>query len=530
MLRGARRFPPIVRFGLAGVLVGLGLGLWIRTHPPALAPSAPQVVSGTPLPATGGTTASWGGSSSGPARVAAGSSTSHDAPAREPRESATLPPLSRAQLLSFPDVAEMVTPAVVTISSEKSITDREEFRFFHRFFGNRDHPALEGHGSGFIIESNGTILTNNHVVGDADKLTVKLSDGREFDARIAGRDEQTDLAVVRIDATGLPTVRLGDSDEVRVGEWVLAIGSPFDLQLEHTVTAGIISGKGRSNVRLAEYEDFLQTDAAINPGNSGGPLVNLHGEVIGINTAIATHNGGFQGVSFAIPIDFARSIVERLLSEGKVTRAWLGVTLDDVSSAQARELGLARPEGVLVKTVTENSPAERAGLRNEDLILAMDGKPAESVSRFRNRVSLCRPGQHVALGVLRGGRTLTMSAELGRLTDEVLAAAEDAPESNGGQEFAEIGVQIHQLNPELRRQFELDPDVRGVLVADVVPETPAARAGLQAGDLIIAVNRKSVESLRDFQSAMERTRAGHDLVLRVKRGGQSILVTLERPS
>jgi serine protease Do len=486
-------------------------------------------VSGTPLPATGGTAASWGASNSASSGVATGSAASQDAPSRERRPSATLPPLSRAQLLSFPDVAEMVTPAVVTISSEKSITDREEFRFFHRFFGNRDHPALEGHGSGFIIESNGTILTNNHVVGDADKLTVKLSDGREFDARIAGRDEKTDLAVIRIDATGLPTVRLGDSDEVRVGEWVLAIGSPFDLQLEHTVTAGIISGKGRSNVRLAEYEDFLQTDAAINPGNSGGPLVNLHGEVIGINTAIATHNGGFQGVSFAIPIDFARTIVERLLSEGKVIRAWLGVSLDDVSAARARELGLARPEGVQVDSVIADSPAEHAGLRADDLILAMDGKAAENVSRFRNRVSLCRPGQHVALGVLRGGRTQTMSVELGRYPDEV-AVARDQPEYRGGMEFAEIGVQVHQLNPELRRQFELEPEVAGVLVALVVPETPADRAGLQAGDLIVAVNRKSIASLGDFQSAVERTHAGRDLVFRVKRGGQSILVTLERPS
>ena len=312
-------------------------------------------------------------------------------------------------------MAAAVIPTVVTVLSRRRLND-DESGIFHRFFGG-EHPSVEGHGSGFILTAAGTVLTNSHVVDDAEALTVRLADGREFDATVLGRDPHTDIALLRIQAEGLPEARLGDSDRVRVGEWVLAVGSPFRTSLGSTVTTGIVSGKGRDDVDIADYEDFLQTDAAVNPGNSGGPLVDLRGQVIGVNTAIATQNGSAQGVSFAIPINLARAIAERLLRDGHVTRAWLGVGIEPVSSAAAQSAGLPHPMGVRVRDVQERSPAARAGLHEDDIILALDGETLERASALRNRIALQRPGQLVALEVLRDGKHRTFRAVLGELPD-----------------------------------------------------------------------------------------------------------------
>ncbi|MFQ5599199.1 MAG: Do family serine endopeptidase [Candidatus Krumholzibacteriia bacterium] len=448
-----------------------------------------------------------------------------------PRSSSALRTPAEADLFSFADVAEQVTPSVVTVVSQKRVGGDDFGGFFERFFGNRQEPFVQGHGSGFVLDSNGTILTNNHVVDDADDLTVRLKDGREFEAEVIGMDANTDIAVIRIDAQDLPVVKLGDSDRLRVGEWVLAIGSPFRQALDHTVTAGIISAKGRGNVGLADYEEFLQTDAAINPGNSGGPLVNLRGEVIGINTAIATRNGGFQGVSFAIPINFARNIIDMLLAEGRVTRAWLGVVIQDVTPELARGLDLPRPEGVAIAEVNENSPAEEAGLQEGDVIVAMDGVATERVSAFRNRVSLSVPGQRVELEVLRDGKRRTVEARLGELTEDVLAAVQNQrPRTPEGHPDSQLGLQLADLTPEIAARFDLSRRTSGVVITGVAPGSPAAEEGLEPGDVVRSVNRQRVQSVEEFDAALNLVPSNHPVVLNVKRGGRSFFITLDRTS
>ncbi|UCE03283.1 MAG: Do family serine endopeptidase [Candidatus Latescibacterota bacterium] len=447
--------------------------------------------------------------------------------------SSRFPAQSSSGMFSFADVAERVTPAVVTVFSEKSFEGEENF--FHRFLRPRDDaPRIQGHGSGFIIDSEGIVVTNNHVVDGAEELTVRLKDGREFTAEIVGRDPGTDVAVLRIDASGLPTLRLGNSDGIRVGDWVVAIGSPFRSVLEHTVTVGIISAKGRGNVGLADYEEFLQTDAAINPGNSGGPLVNLEGKVVGINTAIATRNGGNQGVSFAIPITFASSIIDRLLRDGKVTRAWLGVTIRDVTPELARDLGLARPEGVEIFQVHDGGPADRAGLREGDVVMAMDGAATERVAGFRNRVSLSRPGQTVELDILRDGRNRTVEAELGELTEEILAEVRgQAPQPPQAPEVLredELGFELAEITPDMLMRYDLNPSLEGVVVVRVERNSLADEAGLEIGDVIRSVNRRRVQSLQEFEEIVDRLPSDRALDLRIKRGSRSLTIRLDRPS
>jgi serine protease Do len=436
-------------------------------------------------------------------------------------------------MFSFADVAETVTPAVVTVFSEKSLEGDENF--FHRFLRPRDDARrIQGHGSGFIIDSEGIVVTNNHVVDGAEELTVRVKDGREFTAEVVGRDPDTDVALLRIDASGLPTLRLGNSDRIRVGDWVMAIGSPFQRVLEHTVTVGIISAKGRGNVGLAEYEEFLQTDAAINPGNSGGPLVNLQGEVVGINTAIATRNGGNQGVSFAIPITFASSIIDRLLRDGKVTRAWLGVTIREVSPELARDLGMARPEGVEIFQVRDGGPADRAGLREGDVVMAMDGAATQRVAGFRNRVSLSRPGQTVELAILRDGRNRIVEAELGELTEEILAEvrgqAPQAPQAPLVLREDELGFELAEITPDMLMRYDLNPSLEGVVVVRVQRNSLADEAGLEMGDVIRSVNRRRVQSLQEFEEIVDRLPSDRALDLRIKRGSRSLTIRLDRPS
>jgi serine protease Do len=434
--------------------------------------------------------------------------------------------VSEAPLVSnlnvFADVAEGAAPAVVTVMSERSLD--EDSGLFQRFFGQR-HPRVDGHGSGFLIDPNGIVVTNYHVVDGADRLQVRLLDGTELDASLIAHDDKTDLALLRVEASGLPTLRLGDSDLVRIGEWVVAIGSPFRRSLGHTVTTGIISGKGRDGVDLTDYEDFLQTDAAVNPGNSGGPLLNLQGQVIGINTAIATQNGSYQGVSFAISSNLARTILERLLREGQVTRAWLGVMIEPVSSELAERLGLEHPEGIRIGEVRPHSPAERAGLRERDVIIALDGEPARRVSSFRNQISLRRPGETVRLQVLREGEAVTLSVELAELTPEVANEAWRV-RSDGAPTAEDLGLVVDDVTPELAQRFELDPSWQGAVIVDVRAGSQAEAVGLQPGDVIRSVGRRAVDSALELTDALRRAPSDRPLTFKVRRQGTSMQIEL----
>jgi serine protease Do len=445
------------------------------------------------------------------------------------------------ELLSFADIAERVSPAVVTVSSEKRLragTGDGEQRMpqlpfgedFFRFLPNpREDQRARGSGSGFIVESDGLILTNNHVVNGADKIVVLLQDGRELAGKIVGTDPKTDVALVRVEARGLPVVRLGDDTKLRVGEWVLAIGSPFGPHLEHSVTAGIISAKGRASVGIADYEDFLQTDAAINPGNSGGPLVNLRGEVIGVNTAIASRSGGYQGVGFAIPITMAKDIMDQLVAHGKVTRAWMGVSIQDLSGDLARGLGIESTEGVVVAEIVKDSPAERAGIREGDVILSLDGTAAGSVPHFRNRVSRIAPGKRVKLDILREGDRRSVEVQLDEFPDDQVASRggkqpdADAPELG-------LGLELANVTATLANQYNLDDGDGGIVVTDVQAGSPAAMAGIRPGDVVRGVNRKRVASVREFKSAVGALKASDPVVLLVRRNERSFCVTLSRES
>ncbi len=424
---------------------------------------------------------------------------------------------------AFRAVAKKVSPAVVFIKVEKeSEVVMPEFpfgdEFFRRFFGAppmpehrqkpRKHRAI-GQGSGFIISPDGLIMTNNHVVGDADKVTVRLLDGREFTADTIGTDPATDIALIKIDETDLPFLKLGDSDKLEVGDWVLAVGNPFGLS--HTLTAGIVSAKGRSGIGLNDYENFIQTDAAINPGNSGGPLVNLDGEVVGINTAIFSRSGGYMGIGFAIPINMAKQIRDQLVKHGKVTRGRLGVYIQDLTRDLAESFGLDKSEGILVAQVIEDSPAEKAGLKRGDVILEIDGDPVGKVADFRNRVALTAPGTRVRLLVLRDGRKKTIKVTIGTMEDET-------PGKGGTSSISSFGLQLQPLTAELADKLGYEGE-KGVLVAGVDPGSPADEAGIERGDLIQEVNRIAVTTPSQVREALKKSRGGKALLL--VRHGQS---------
>ncbi len=434
---------------------------------------------------------------------------------------------------AFAEVARLVSPAVVSIRVDKKVTinpaDQTEppgffggdmlRRFFGRDFGWPSQPEqhLWGQGSGFIISRDGYILTNNHVIADADQVKVKTLDDREFDAKIVGTDAQTDVAVIKIDAKNLPSAPLGDSDRLEVGEWVLALGNPFGL--DNTLTAGIVSAKSRSRIGLADYEEFIQTDAAINPGNSGGPLVDLDGRVVGINTAIATRTGGYMGVGFAIPINLADEIRRQLVEHGSVDRGYLGVVIQDLSPDLAASLGIENVKGIAVSEVENDSPAAKSGLERGDVIIALDGRPVEKIDGFRNQIALTAPGTKVGLTVLRDGRQKQIEATLGRKPGDQLA-------SSGPSESHELGLAVEDLTADLATQLGY-VGRHGVLVTKVASGSAAAEAGMKAGMLIEEVNRKPVRSVADFRSALKSS--SDDRVLLVVRDDHaSRFVVLKR--
>ncbi|RKY09742.1 MAG: serine protease [Planctomycetota bacterium] len=444
---------------------------------------------------------------------------------------ATLRETSKA----FSAVAKKAIPAVVSVKVEKTIREEGQLYqspfeddLFERFFGPRYHyrrPPRQrqqvGQGSGFVISEDGYILTNNHVVEGADKIVVSLQDGRKFDdAKVIGTDPKSDVALIKVDAENLPVIELGDSDALDIGEWVIAVGSPFGLQA--TVTVGVVSAKSRG-VGLAEYEDFIQTDAAINPGNSGGPLLNIDGKAIGLNTAIFSQSGGYMGIGFAIPINLARSITDQLRKSGKVTRGYLGIQMhpEKITPELAEELGLKDNKGVLVTEVIPDSPAAKAGLKRRDIILEMDGKTVEDWQSFRNHVAMLEQGKKVTLTVFRDEKKKELEVEIGSLEEGQIAL--------GVSEVSrKLGLQVQNLTDELATRFGYE-GAKGVIVTEVTDNSPADRAGIGAGMLIISVNRRDVSTVKEFSEALKESSKTKKalLLVRNERYAQYVVLSLD---
>ena len=421
-------------------------------------------------------------------------------------------------------IVEAVEPSVVNISTTRKVLEPDmsgllDDPFLRKFFGDefsgrfqepreRDITSL---GSGVIVARDGYIITNNHVIRDADEITVTLYDKREFSGSVIGTDPKTDIAVIKIDATDLPAIEWGDSDKLRVGETVIAIGVPYGLS--HTVTSGIVSAKGRANVRIAEYEDFIQTDAAINPGNSGGPLINVGGELVGINTAMFSVTGGYQGIGFAIPSNMASSVMQSLIKEGKVVRGWFGVTVQPVTEELARQFGLKDIEGVLVSDVVEDGPAEKAGIKRGDIIIEYNGKKADTPIALRNMVAATLPGEKVTVVVVREGKELPLTVDIVELPVE-------AQELPGTYDNALGGVHVQDLVPDLRKTLDMPEHLEGVLVTDV--ETAN---GLRRGDVIMEVNREKIANIKGYHHVASKIGPESDILLLIYRGGSVIYIT-----
>jgi len=459
------------------------------------------------------------------------------------------PAASGFQAPSFADVVERASPAVVNISVTKVMgpTPTTGWRegwpreiprspldeFFGRFFEMPGVPGVPrraaGAGSGFIVDPDGYIVTNHHVVSDAEEIVVTLADGRQLDARVVGDDPQMDLALLEVDADEpLPYVQFGDSDAVRVGEWVLAIGNPFGLG--GSASAGIVSARGR-DIRSGPYDDYLQIDAPINQGNSGGPVFNAAGEVIGVSTAIVSPNGGSVGIGFAIPSNHVTAVVEQLKETGSVERGWLGVSLQDLDAALAESLGVDTTKGALVAEVVDGSPAEDAGLEAGDVVVRFDGEEIDSVRDLTFTVARRRPGESVTVDVIRDGRERTLEVELG---DRASATALPSPGSRAparpgarADETA-LGLRLAPLTDRDRARLGLPRDVGGVLIVDVRPGSAAAREGLRSGDVIVSVNRQAVDSVDDVTATLDAARRGNDrALLLVRRGTGQQFVALD---
>ena len=430
---------------------------------------------------------------------------------------------------AFVGVATRVQPSVVSIRSERTVTAApgegpgEDFfkgTPFEDFFRRQPIPPQRrkqsGEGSGVIVDPRGYILTNHHVVAGADKLTVRLSDGKEFKGTVRGSDPKTDLAVVTVDAKDLPAATLGDSDKIQVGEWAIAIGSPFGL--EKTVTVGVISAKGRSGFGTGTYEDFIQTDASINPGNSGGPLVNIDGEVVGINDMIIQPG---QGIGFAIPINLAKTIMTSLIKEGKVVRPWVGIALQNLTEELAQSFNLKEKEGALIGQVYEGSPAEKAGLKVGDVVIDIDGVPVKGSQDVVREVLRKRVGQKIQITVVREGKKVESSV----VTAEM--PTEPSEEKAGpGEKKDWFGLRVKPITPEMAKQLGLSR-TEGVIIDQVEPGSAAQDAGLRTGDVILEVNRQRIRNETDYRGAMEKTKPEQGVLLLVNRKGSTFFVTLK---
>ncbi|ABK16679.1 DegQ family serine endoprotease [Syntrophobacter fumaroxidans] len=433
---------------------------------------------------------------------------------------------------SFADLAEQVKHAVVNISTTQVLKEspmqqfmgpNSPFRdffdddFMKRFFGEQPQGQRKGHalGSGFIIDQSGLILTNNHVVEKADEIKIKTLSGKEYDAKVVGRDSKTDIALIKVTPdTDFPKpAQLGNSDAIRVGDWVMAVGNPFALG--HTVTAGIISAKGRV-IGAGPYDDFLQTDAAINPGNSGGPLFNMNAEVVGLNTAIVAHG---QGIGFATPINVAKDILEQLKS-GKVVRGWLGVMIQDITPELAESFGIKETKGVIVADVVPDAPAEAAGIKRGDVITSVNGKEIDNAPALSRYIGFSAPGTPLSLQIIRDGKPMSIKVSSGTMPDEGKEAKVEKKESLWG-------MVVQNITPEIAQRFGWDENERGVVITEVKPGSPAGEARLRPGDLIKEVNRQKIQNIRDYNQAVQKPQRGQTMLLLVKRGKNTFFVSLK---
>lgn len=427
---------------------------------------------------------------------------------------------------SLSDVAEEAVERVVNISTNRLVRARQPQArgpfgndpLFDHFFGRPMPERRERSlGSGVIVSADGLVLTNNHVVQDAEEIRVTLSDGTPLTAEVVGTDPPSDLAVLRLQGEfeELPWMVFGDSDRLRLGEVVLAVGNPFGL--DGTVTMGIVSAKGRSNVGIVDYEDFIQTDASINPGNSGGALINMRGELVGINTAILSRSGGYQGIGFAIPSRMAQSLMQSLVDHGRVVRGYLGVAIQDLDEALARALDVDARQGVVIAGVEPDTPAQAAGLREGDVVIAMDGQPVSGASPFRNQIALAPAGTVVELTLIRDGREQTVPVTLGEREDPASAAVEPVADA--------LGLRVESLTSQHRERFRITPRVEaGAVVVEVLPGSRAARAGLRPGDVVIEANRRPVRGVDAFHAAVGDARG--QVLVRVVRGGAALFAVI----
>jgi Do/DeqQ family serine protease len=432
---------------------------------------------------------------------------------------------------AFIDVANKVKPSVVSIFSERTVSfspwqgfgddffKGSPFEEFFKGFGRprRDYKQKQRDtGSGVIIDDSGYVITNHHVVAEADKITVKLYDGREFHGTTKGSDPKTDLAVIQIKGENLKTATLGDSDKLRVGQWAIAIGSPFGL--EETVTVGVVSATGRSGLGTGTYEDFIQTDASINPGNSGGALCNIRGEVIGINAMIIQPG---QGIGFAIPINLAKSISQQLIKRGKVIRAWIGIGIQDLTDELRKQFQLSDKEGVLINKIYPDSPAEKADIEIGDIIKEIDGEKVKNSRELVQHVLRKEVRQQVALKIVRNGKEMTIFVKTEEMPGEIKAEAE-VPEIKRGW----FGLKVEEITPQLAQRWEITTD-HGVVIVEVEPGSSGQNAGLQTGDVILEVNRKEIKGVKDYQRAMEGANRKEGVLLLVNRKGGNIFVILQ---
>ena len=451
--------------------------------------------------------------------------------AHEERPAAIVTPLPAA---GFTDVAKAVTPAVVNIttSAAEQVSDSPHPRgradeFFGAPFGPRRFgPPMEprerrggGQGSGVIVTSDGYVLTNNHVVDGAKTVTVTLPDKREFKGKIVGSDPKTDIAVIKIDGSNLPTIAWGDSSRLQVGEYVLAVGNPFGLN--STVTLGIVSALGRGKMGITQYEDFIQTDAAINPGNSGGALVNTKGELIGINTAIFSQSGGYQGVGFAVPTSMSKPIYESLIKTGKVVRGYLGIGIQDLNQDLAKSFDLKGSNGAIVTDLKEDGPAEKAGLKQGDVITSFQGTPVEDAVALQRAVTRSTVGGKATLKVMRDGHEKDLSVTIGELPDNPQVAKADSESLD--QPLA--GLAVQELDRETAQELGFKGKPQGVVVTSVAPDSEAERAGLMPGDVIREINRKPVASMKDYDRVASDLKKGQNVLVLINRQGASLYLS-----
>jgi serine protease Do len=441
---------------------------------------------------------------------------------------------------AFANVADQVNPSVVTIFTETIIKQRRSpfFQFpFEEFFGEDfqkyfQSPQVPEHeqkqyglGSGVIVSADGIIITNNHVVEGADNIKIRLIDEKEYRAEIKGVDPRSDLAIIKIDAGNLPYLKMGDAEKARVGEWVLAIGSPLSPELAHTVTSGIISAKGRSGIfDNGQYEDFIQTDAAINPGNSGGALVNLRGQLIGINTAIASRTGGFMGIGFAIPSNLAQKVMNDILQKGKVVRGWLGVIIQDVNPEIANALDLKTPTGALISSVQEGSPAEKAGLKSEDVVIKFGAKSVKNSRDLSNLVAAAEPNEEVVLTVLRDGKEKEIKVKLAERLEDQQTITQVQPNA-----VEKVGMEVADITPDLIQKYELKVKKDGVVITKIEKNSLASQSGLQPGDVILKINRKDIRNVSEYNEIIDDVKAGDTLLFYIQRNDSKLFVAFTLP-